>query len=75
MPLILAPQGETMTVVRVAAESKIKRHLSDMGVTLGADITLLTGSAGNTVVNVGGMRIALDVNIARSIIVCKKSAA
>lgn len=75
MPLILAPQGEKMTVVRVAAESKISRHLCDMGVTPGAEITLLSGASGNAVINVGGARIALDGNIARSIIVCKKSVA
>lgn len=74
MPLILAPQGESMTVVRVAAESKIARHLCDMGVAPGAEITLLSDASGNAVVKVGGVRIALDCKIARSIIVCKKSA-
>ena len=75
MPLILAPQGESMTVVRVAAESKVSRHLVDMGIAPGAEIALLSSASGNAVVNVGGVRVALDSKIARLIFVCKKTAA
>lgn len=69
MPLILAPQGKNMTVVKVSGDSKVSRHLENLGIVSGADITLLSLSNGNMIVRVKDTRLALDRNVARSIIV------
>ncbi len=75
MPLILAPQGESMQIVRISAEPKTCRHLEDLGITSGADITLLSDAGGNMIVRVHESRLAIDRNTARSIIVRQKTAA
>lgn len=75
MPLFLAPQGEAVKIVRVSADSKTLKRLGDMGVIPGAELTLLSCANGNAVVNVRGSRIALDRNIARSIIVRQQTVA
>ncbi len=69
MPLILAPQGEEMKVVRVAADAKTCRHLENLGITPGADIILLAFSNGSMIVRVRDSRLALDRITAKSIMV------
>lgn len=69
MPLILAPHGEKMQIVRVAADSKTGRHLENLGIVSGAEIVLLSDTDGNLIVRVHDSRLALDKNVARTIIV------
>ncbi len=69
MPLILAPQGEKMQIVRIAADPKTGRHLENLGIVQGAEIVLLSNADGNMIVRVHDSRLALDKNVARSIIV------
>ncbi len=74
MPLVLAPQGELMQIVRVAADPKVGKHLENLGIVSGAEIILLSLSDGNMIVKVHDSRLAIDRNTARSIIVRQKSA-
>ncbi len=69
MPLALAPEGKAMQIVRVSGDQKVCRHLENLGITSGADITLLSFSGGSMIVRVHDSRLALDRDIARSIIV------
>lgn len=73
MPLVLAPQGETMQIVKIAADNKVCRHLCDLGILSGADIVLLSDGSGNVIVRVNDTRLALDSTVARSIVVRKKA--
>ncbi len=69
MPLILAPQGEAMQIVRVSADSKTCRHLENLGIVSGANIVLLSLADGNMIVRVHDSRLALDRVTAKGIIV------
>ncbi len=69
MPLILAPQGEAMKIVRVAADSKTCRRLEDLGIVSGVDIVLLSLTNGSMIVRVHDSRLALDRATAKGIIV------
>lgn len=71
MPLVKAPPGESMTVIRVAADVKTRRHLENLGIMSGAELTPLSYSDGNMIVRVHDSRIALDRDIAQNIIVRK----
>lgn len=75
MPLFLAPQGETMQVLKISADAKLCRHLEDLGIVPNCDITLLSSESGSMIVRVHDTRLALDRNIARSIMVRQKSVA
>ena len=52
MSLIQAPQGESITVVRVAADEKTRKHLQDLGIVSGAQLTPLSFSDGSMIVRV-----------------------
>ena len=73
MPLAQAPQGETMLVIRVAsADVKLRKHLENLGIMSGAELTPLSFSEGNMIVRVHDSRIAIDRDVAKNIIVAKR---
>ncbi|MCH5155090.1 MAG: ferrous iron transport protein A [Clostridiales bacterium] len=67
MPLIEAREGETMLVIRVAAEPKVRKHLENLGIMTGALLTPLSHSDGNMIVRVHDSRIAINRELAQSI--------
>ena len=69
MALLEAREGETMLVIRVAAEPKTRKHLESLGIMTGALLTPLSFADGNMIVRVMGSRIALNRELAQSIIV------
>ena len=69
MPLVLAPKGENLQIVRVAGNQKVSHHLENLGITSGAVITLLSQDNGNMIVRVHDSRLALDRDVAKLIIV------
>ena len=62
MPLVLAPVGQEMKIVKIAADERTKKHLS------GA-ITVLSSAGGSAVCIVKDGRLALDKNVAAHIFV------
>ncbi len=72
MPLGQAPQGETMLVVRVAADAKTRRHLENLGIMSGAELTPLSFADGNMIVRVRDSRIAINSDVANNILVRKR---
>ena len=67
MPLILAPIGQEVKIVKIAADEKTRKHLSDLGVLPDAKITVLSSAGGSTVCMVKDGRLALDRNVAAHI--------
>ena len=75
MPLAEILPGERCLVVRIALQdAKLRKHLEDLGIITGAALTALSYSDGNVIVRVCDSRIALNGDVARSIIVSKRSA-
>lgn len=75
MPLALAAPGETMLVIRVTStDVKLRKHLEDIGIVSGAELTPLSYSDGNMIVRVHDSRIALNSDVAKNIIVGKRPA-
>lgn len=71
MPLAQAPQGESMSVIRVIGDFKTRRHLENLGIMSGAELTKLSVSDGNMIVRVRDSRIALNRDMAENILVRK----
>ncbi len=69
MPLVLAPLGLEVRIVRIVADEKTKKHLTNLGVLVDGTITVLSSSGGSTVCRVKDGRLALDRNIAARIYV------
>lgn len=71
MPLATAPNGETMTVVKVEADTKTKRHLQSLGIMTGAEVVPLSYTDGNMIIKIHDSRIALNRETAECICVRK----
>ena len=69
MPLNLAPIGEESLILKVGGNSDIKRHLEDMGFTVGGTVTVLSVIGENIIVKVKESRIAISGEMARKIMV------
>lgn len=69
MPLVLAPVGQEMKIVKIVADDKTKKHLANLGVIAQSAITVLSSSGGSTVCMVKDGRLALDKDIASHIFV------
>lgn len=69
MPLPIAPAGEELTVKKVLADEKNKRHFENLGIIVGAKLTILSAVGGSVIVKVHDGRLALDKGLAMKILV------
>ena len=69
MPLPIAPAGEELTVKKVLADEKNKRHFENLGIIVGAKITVLSAVGGNVINKLHEGRLALDKGLATKILV------
>ncbi len=69
MPLIIAPENKELTIIKILAEDKIKKHLESLGIVVNSKITILNQSGGNVICKVCEGKIALDRSLATKIIV------
>ena len=69
MPLVLAPTGQEMKIVKIVADEKTKKHLANLGVMVQGTLTVLSTSGGSAVCIVKDGRLALDRNLASHIFV------
>ena len=69
MPIAFAPSNTEMTVRKISAEDKVRRHLQELGITVGGKITLLSSVSGNVIVLVKEGRLCLDRTLAGKILV------
>ncbi len=69
MPLVIAPRDTSLKVVKVNADEKTKKHLQSLGVVINGIIKVISSTGGNVIVEVLGVRIALNKDIAMKIFV------
>ena len=60
MPLPIAPVGETLTVTKILADERNKRHLEDLGIAPGCTLQLLSVSGGSVILRIREGRLAID---------------
>lgn len=69
MPLPIAPVGETLTVTKILADERNKRHLEDLGIAPGCTLQLLSVSGGSVILRIREGRLAIDRSLAGKILV------
>ena len=69
MPLTMAGIGETNIIRRVGGNEETRRFLENLGIVAGAEVTGLSASGGNVIVNIKDSRIAVNADMARHIMV------
>lgn len=69
MPIVIAPQNQPLTIIKIAADDKTKKHLESLGITVNEDVTVLNSSGGSVVCKIKDGRVALDSNLSTKIFV------
>ena len=69
MPLVLTAVGEESIIRRVGGSPETKKHLEDMGFTVGGAVTVMNTIGGNLIVKVKESRVAISKEMAAKIMV------
>lgn len=69
MPLTLANVGEAFLIRRIGGKPEVKKHLENLGFTVGASLTVINRLGGNVIVNVKETRVAISEEMAQKIMI------
>ena len=69
MPLTLTDPGEEAVIRRVGGNPETKKHLEDLGFTVGSAVTVMNTIGGNLIVKVRESRVAISREMAAKIFV------
>ena len=69
IPLVIAENGKPQSVKKIGGNDEVKRHLENLGFTVGATVSVVNSLAGNVIVKVKESRIAINEDLARRIMV------
>ena len=64
MPITMANPGEPVEVKRITGKDETRRHLNELGMVEGDQITVVQNNGGNMILQVKSGRIALDERLA-----------
>lgn len=69
MPIFIAPHNTDLKVVKLLLDDSTKKHLENLGITVGSKLQVLSTESGSVILLVKNGRLALDRNIAMKILV------
>lgn len=69
MPLNLANAGETQIIRKIGGNPEVKKHLENLGFTIGGEISIVSTLGRNLIVKVKESRVAVSDELARKIMV------
>ena len=69
MPLTYAEVGTPQIIKRVGGNPETKKHLEDMGFTVGGAVTVMNTIGGNLIVKIRESRVALSKEMTSKIMV------
>ncbi len=69
MPLVFAPIGKDLRVVKILTDEKTKKHLESLGITIDSMMKIISQSGGSTICLIKDGRLALDKDLAMKIFV------
>ena len=49
MPLVVAPIGRELRIVKIMTDEKTKKHLENLGITISSRISIISQSGGSTI--------------------------
>ena len=69
MPLVFAQTGEPQIIRKIGGSPEVKKHLEDLGFTVGGEASVISSLGENLIVKVKESRIAVSEELARKIMV------
>ena len=67
LPLSMAAPGETQAIFKITGRDEVRRHLAELGLVVGEEVTVMNSLGGNLILQVKDSRIALDRGLANRI--------
>lgn len=67
MPLTMAATGETVRIRKITGKDEVRQHLAELGFVVDSEVIVVSGLAGNLILQVKDSRIALDQTMASRI--------
>lgn len=68
-PLVIANPGEEHIIKKIGGNEEVKRHLENLGFTVGGTVTVVNSLSGNLILKVKESRVAINEDMARRIMV------
>ena len=69
MPLSMVNLGQSSVIRKVGGKEEIRRFLENLGFVVGGEVTVVSETGGNMIVNIKDSRIAIGKDMANKIIV------
>lgn len=69
MPIVIAPIGKDVKVIKILTDERTKKHLESLGITINSQLIVLSSSGGSVILQVKDGRLALDKALATKIMV------
>ncbi len=69
MTLTMAKSGEKWLIKKIIGRDDVSQHLADMGFVAGEYVTVINELGGNMILDVKGVRVALDKSLLNRIVV------
>lgn len=68
-PLTHADVDLPLTVVKISGKDATRRHLANLGLTEGAQVTVLQRTPANLILDIKGSRLGVDMDLAKRVTV------
>ena len=68
MPLIFAPIGRELRIVKILTDEKIKKHLESLGIAIDSNISIISQSGGSVICH-----IKINTNLNRYVVAIRQS--
>ena len=69
LPLSMAGAGTTQIIAKITGKDEVRRHLAELGLVVGEEVTVMNSLGGNLILQVKDSRIALDRGLCTRIMV------
>ena len=69
MPLIYAENNQSYTIKKIGGNTKIKKHLAELGFHVGGEVSIVSMLGKNVIVKVKESRVAVSNELAKKIMV------
>ena len=60
LPLSMAGAGTTQIIAKITGKDEVRRHLAELGLVVGEEVTVMNSLGGNLILQVKDSRVALD---------------
>ena len=69
MPLMFAEKGKPQIIRKIGGSPEVKKHLEDLGFTVGGEASVISSLGENLIVKVKESRVAVSEELARKIMI------